>query len=215
MVKVVSGGKSVGKNEWTRAKLFNGLHATAERRAKRTTWIYAKRVNFMFRERATLATLPLPFPSRAKDTADRIHLRSSCVLDTSWKKGIRVCSNISRRLKFFNVRLRKRPRESLEDISVRSRASGLRNDRWARVFSRVTEKVSFLLPFLGGCVKSFSIFFVIQVSLSVTFFFPSMIDEIIIIIIVATRVYKFFGSWIELFDNNNFNYQRYWIHFEM
>ena len=41
------------------------------------------------------------------------------------------------------------------------------------------------------------------------FFFPSMIDEIIIIIIVATRVYKFFGSWIELFDNNNFNYQRY------
>ena len=114
---------------------------------------------------------PLPFPSRAKDTADRIHLRSSCVLDTSWKKGIRVCSNISRRLKFFNVRLRKRPRESLEDISVRSRASGLRNDRWARVLSRVTEKVSFFLPFLGGCVKSFSIFFVIQVSLSVTFFF--------------------------------------------
>lgn len=101
----------------------------------------------------------------------------------------------------FSTSGRKRPRESLEDISVRSRASGLRNDRWARVLSRVTEKVSFFLPFLGGYVKSFSTFFVIQVSLSVTFFFPSMIDEIIIIIIVATRVYKS----LELFDNN-FNY---------
>lgn len=172
MVKVVSGGKSVGKNEWTRAKLFNGLHATAERRAKRTTWIYAKRVNFMFRERATLATLPLPFPSPfVRKTRPIGFIFVPPAFSTRVEKKEFACVPTFRAVWNFSTSGRKRPRESLEDISVRSRASGLRNDRWARVLSRVTEKVSFFLPFLGGCVKSFSIFFVIQVSLSVTFFF--------------------------------------------
>lgn len=144
-----SGGKSVGKgkNEWTRAKLFNGLHATAERRAKRTTWIYAKRVNFMFRERATLATLPLPFPSPfVRKTRPIGFIFVPPAFSTRVEKKEFACVPTFRAVWNFSTSGRKRPRESLEDISVRSRASGLRNDRWARVLSRVTEKVSFFLP---------------------------------------------------------------------
>lgn len=88
----------------------------------------------------------------------------------------------------FSTSGRKRPRESLEDISVGSRASGLRNDRWARVFSPVSEKVSFFSPprYRRMCEVIFH--FLRAPSVIDHFFSPSMIDKIIIIIIVVVIV---------------------------
>lgn len=95
--------------------------------------------------------------------------------------------------------------ENPSDISVGSRASGLRNDRWARVFSPVSEKVSFFSPprYRRMCEVIFH--FLRAPSVIDHFFPPSMIDKIIIIIIVvvivAIRTRIIFRISIELFDN--------------
>lgn len=164
------------------------------------------------------ATLPFPSLARAKDTADLIHLRSSCVCVFDTLKKEFTSLRTFRAVWNFSTSGRKRPRESLEDISVGSRASGLRNDRWARVFSPVSEKVSFFSSprYRRMCEVIFH--FLRAPSVIDHFFPPSMIDKIIIIIIVVvivairTNFTNFITNFSDLYwiirrEHENFNYR--------
>ena len=188
-----SGGKSVGKgkNEWTRAKLFNGLHATAERRAKRTTWIYAKRVNFMFRERATLA-LPFPCERHGRSDSSSFLLRSRHELK---KRNSRVFQH------FAPFEIFQRP---VEETAERIPRGYFRSFTCFRIKERSMgtcplscHRKGFIFSSLSRRMCQVVFHFLRDPSvIKCHFFFPSMIDEIIIIIIVATRVYKSPLNWI-------------------